>query len=338
MNFLLYSFFKDKKRILISFDDFAKVYQAYLKKPETEFYHTIFKFDDELVDYIHLEGRSRGFRGKCYEQFFPFDIDREDDLEFARQDTLRLIEFFKGYGVQSGDCQIYFSGGKGFHLVLPSELYGSFEPDPQLPGRMKAIAKKVEAESSVKIDQSLYQHLRILRMPNSRHESGKFKVQLTYQQLRSFSIDDILEYASKPQKLISGRYQLKEKLKTYFGSVPTLADFGDGGNGRVNIKSHTKLCILNILNHHPKSGARNECLIRLVSHFSKDGFPSSTIKNMLSIWGSQIGLAESEIDATLNSGIHNKYSYPCEDVILDEFCDKNCYLYPAKFSKFDEVD
>ena len=118
MNFLLYSFFKDKKRTLISLDEFARVYQAYLKKPETEFYHTIFQFDDELVNHIHLEGQSRGFKGKCYEQFFPFDIDREGDFELARQETLRLIEFFKGHGIESEDCQIYFSGGKGFHLIF----------------------------------------------------------------------------------------------------------------------------------------------------------------------------------------------------------------------------
>ena len=339
MNFLLYSFFKDKKRTLISLDEFAKVYQAYLKKPETEFYHTIFQFDDELVNHIHLEGQSRGFKGKCYEQFFPFDIDREGDFELARQDTLRLIEFFKGHGIESEDCQIYFSGGKGFHLIFSPELYGSFEPDSQLPDRMKGIAKKVEAESSVKIDQSLYQHLRIFRMPNSKHKSGKFKVQLTYPQLKSLSIEDILEYASQPQKLINKRYKLREKLKTYFGSVPMLVNF-DSGNSRLNIKSHTKLCILKILNNPPseRSHLRNECLIRLISYFRREGFQTAAIQNMLSIWGIQAGLEESEIPTTLNSGICNKYSYGCDDHILDKFCDKSCYLYPAKSNKFDDVD
>ena len=337
MNFLLYSFFKDKKRTLISLDEFAKVYLAYQKNPETEFYHTIFQFDEELINHIHLTGQSRGFKGKCYEQFFPFDIDRENDLELARQDTLRLIEFFKGHGIESEDCQIYFSGGKGFHLIFSPELYGSFDPDSQLPDRMKGIAKKVEAESFVEIDQSLYQHLRIFRMPNSKHKSGKFKVQLTYPQLKSLSIEDILGYASQPQKLINKKYKLREKLKTYFGSVPMLVNFDNNEQGRLNIKSHTKLCILKILNSPPEPGIRNECLIRLVSHFSKEGFPPFAIKNMLSIWGSQVGLEESEIEATLRSGIYSRYSYPCDDVILDKFCDKNCCLYPAKSNKFDEL-
>ena len=50
-----------------------------------------------------------------------FDIDSEKDLEIARQEAIKVLDLFQKIGIIP---RIYFSGAKGFDLIVPFVCFG----------------------------------------------------------------------------------------------------------------------------------------------------------------------------------------------------------------------
>jgi hypothetical protein len=93
---------------------------------------------------------------------------------------------------------IFFSGSKGFHIGVPTSLWG-----PVPSGSFHLVAKQFAVELSgqdkVRIDGSVYSKVQLLRAPNSRHpKTGLHKCHLTVDSLFKLSIRGILERAKAP--------------------------------------------------------------------------------------------------------------------------------------------
>lgn len=125
-----------------------------------------------------------------------FDFDSAKDLNLARQDALTLVQRLrKVLGIKPTQLDIYFSGMKGFTLSIKMN---KFLP----PYKTAYLALNIFGNGLSTLDPSLYNASRILRIPNTRHqESGLFKVQLTYKQLQTATIDEIKEYAVEQQNI-----------------------------------------------------------------------------------------------------------------------------------------
>ncbi|NIQ14727.1 MAG: hypothetical protein GTO02_10110, partial [Candidatus Dadabacteria bacterium] len=56
--------------------------------------------------------------------YIPIDIDSKD-LNKALDDTRTLITHLKNeFGIDENRIRVYFSGSKGFHIEIPSYLFG----------------------------------------------------------------------------------------------------------------------------------------------------------------------------------------------------------------------
>ena len=51
-----------------------------------------------------------------------FDIDNEEDPNVSRLDSIKLIKKLQKDGLSLDDIDIYFSGHKGFHIIIPREV------------------------------------------------------------------------------------------------------------------------------------------------------------------------------------------------------------------------
>jgi DNA primase catalytic subunit len=132
-----------------------------------------------------------------------FDIDRSpftfENLDDARMDTLRLVEFCRNEGLPVR--YIAFSGSKGFHLVCTDTVrYDT--PDPRAredlaKNRRRAILSRVQA-AGIAVDPRITPDTRrIIRVPgtiNSR--TGHICTVLTQDQLLQ-PIREILKYVPK---------------------------------------------------------------------------------------------------------------------------------------------
>jgi len=129
-----------------------------------------------------------------------FDIDSADDLPGARQSTIVLCEMLMSRTkVTQDQLDIYFSGSKGFHVLISCETFQSFY-SPHTLGLYKRMAEKAEQMGVKYVDKSVYSRRRIFRCSNSRHgRSGLFKVPLTFEELRDTGMEGILKIAEAPR-------------------------------------------------------------------------------------------------------------------------------------------
>ena len=129
-----------------------------------------------------------------------FDIDCPTDLKAARESTLMLcIMLMERISVPQESLDIYFSGNKGFHVLVPCEVFDAFY-SPHVLTLYKAMAQKAQQYGVPFIDNTVYTNRRIWRMANSINtKPGLFKIPLTFEELRDMDIASIQDLAQSPR-------------------------------------------------------------------------------------------------------------------------------------------
>lgn len=174
----------------------------YIKDQNKDWYLSVYKYNEsdkniaeELID-SEKDGkkfkRKRGIEGitNVTTNLLAFDMDSKTDLELAKKETIAICERLDSMGIKFEDQNIAFSGGKGFSVVV--------EHDSELsPEEHRTIAEAI-AEGLGTFDTTLYNASRIFRMECTKHNTtGLFKTQLTFEELKSMSVDSIKKIASE---------------------------------------------------------------------------------------------------------------------------------------------
>jgi hypothetical protein len=140
--------------------------------------------------------------------FFDFDADatklglatREEALALSKKHASLLVTWFQEqFDVPNEFIQIWFSGSKGFHVIVRPEIF-AIKPHQHLTYICKRVtdAMKLNLQLTT-LDASIYARRRMWRIANTRHEKTQlFKVELSPRELISGSIPSILEKARAP--------------------------------------------------------------------------------------------------------------------------------------------
>jgi len=168
-----------------------------IPKNTTDCFASMFRFKSEYEsNYRSIHSVSGAKFLECYSDFLWFDIDSfnlEKAIRNARQLAINIELLDRDV---SEDISILFSGAKGFHIGLPSALFGT-EPLVELPLVHKVLAELISKD--VSIDTAIYESNRLWRIPNTKNgKSGLYKVPLTFDQLATLSIEEIKELAKNP--------------------------------------------------------------------------------------------------------------------------------------------
>lgn len=120
-----------------------------------------------------------------------FDFDSKEDIELARKDTLELLSRFQQNNIDPNKVEIYFSGNKGFNVILKLDREVTRK-------QVENIALRKFGNNLDTLDHSLYDESQILRVPKTRHQkSGLFKIPLTFNQIKKFTSDQIKALAKE---------------------------------------------------------------------------------------------------------------------------------------------
>jgi hypothetical protein len=130
-------------------------------------YTSVYSFDEAAAEEIKRVKSSKGLSKYCaYSTNLIIDIDGTD-LDAARgylaDIERRLTELDLGYDV-------WFSGGKGFHVVLKHDLLKS----AHLPHSHEMFLESI----GIKSDYSLYRHGSLISLPGCVHRRTKIKKHL----------------------------------------------------------------------------------------------------------------------------------------------------------------
>ena len=176
-------------------------------------YHNVFLHSENIIQFysthVNEEGKPtvKHYRDEVWatELIIDFDIEEENkqgDLVKLLEDLRKLLKSIESkYDLDLKHIRINFSGKKGFHIRIPSVLFGGFTPSDKLPAQLKAIAAEITA--GMRLDTSIYTHISFIRYVNSKNsKSGLCAIPLTAQEIFTLSIEEIKELAKNPREII----------------------------------------------------------------------------------------------------------------------------------------
>lgn len=243
-----------------------------------------------------------------------FDLDYSENPAVAQEEAIKLVEFFTGeLDIQEQDLHIYFSGSKGFHILVDERALG-VEPRKDLQRVYKHIAgylryrlgevqeqedengRPVEYIEPLKaVDLVVYTVKRMLRLPYSRHQkTGLYKIELTLQQLKELTLDEIKERArtgqpiQREEKTVRKRPKAgvfyADKLHEYEEAAATTSD-KRSKTEYIFVKDKPPVCVEDILNNGwKKDGDRNNATVQLCCYFKAAGYKKEEATSILEDW------------------------------------------------------
>lgn len=314
-------------------------------------YATYFFYSDEMLTHMGSHATDSpptiaGFRGKVWAPSLPIDLD-DPDLSVALQATRSLASLFiDRWEIDPNGLQVYFSGSKGFHLMLDTRLFGRVVPSKSLPllfaSMRQHLAQELPGRERETIDMGIKDRVRLLRLPNTIHEkSGLYKVLLPLPELHRLSQDEIRDFARAPQPLpttddtgLLSKIQLEENpaASRLFRRVrrqvcqitrkPFVYRFRRPEDLRITGFSCAGIQAL--WESHVGPGSRNNCAIRLASEFRLCGLTEEETHEKIFEWNTKnaIELPLQELKNVVRSAYQHPFPYRfgCRDGILRRFC------------------
>jgi hypothetical protein len=325
-------------------------------------YATYFFYCDEVFTYMSAQEKEAaptiaGYEGRVWAPFLPIDLDHPElslALEAARHLSSFLIEDWR---MASQAMQIYFSGSKGFHIMLDTRLCGKIAPSKNLPQMFDAVRRHLAQELPEKlretVDLTIKDRVRLLRLPNTVHEKSKLhKVILSFDELHHMGADQIRECARSRRPLTltdetgfvsridvdlnANAAQLFERVKRQLKRM-TRKPFSYRFRRPQDLERITFPCaaLQTIWDNHIEPGSRNNCAIRLASELRLLGLSEIEANEKMLEWNekNRIELPVEELRSVARSAYQHRfpYRYSCRDDILRGFCPLRDYEQCREF-------
>ena len=288
-------------------------------------YKSVYRYDEEALAFMKASGSIKNFLGTRYINTVPIDIDRgQDSDEYTLSRTQQILNHLnKELNLKDGNYAIYYSG-TGYHIDLSAEVFG-FKPSPDLPFIVKATMMKMLDEFGP--DPAVYTRTSIIRIAHTFNvKSSLYKIPLTTTELRTSTYSDIVALASGRRldfgvSDLWGDGSLSEHIVTEVPKVRSMQ--------KINEPTNVVPCVQKMYNDGPTKGNRNHTLLRIASHFRRNGIPSDATKASLLHWNdNQLNpqIVIDKVESTYNYG----YKYGCHDELLAKVCSPKCVHYKNK--------
>lgn len=319
----------------------------------SECYASIFRFSDDILLYLaenRVTGRPSiaGYDGRVWAPFLPLDIDAHppvadlaDALELTRRTYRLLVE---RWYVPAPAVHAYFSGAKGFHLLIDVRVCGRVVPAQDLHRvfsrlRLQILAALPDVARPL-FDLTIGDKVRLLRLPNTRHAASRlYKVPLAPAELLTASATEIRALARTPRpltrvaaagltpvepvspapKLVELFQRARRTLRSARGPHPYRL-------GEAPQNPEEALCVARLAMWRTlvARGNRNNVAIRLASAFRLAGYTRGATRGLLLAWNRRlrIDLPDRELRGVVDSAYARPYPYNfgCHDEVVRSFC------------------
>src|SRR5712691_4883323 len=274
-----------------------------------EAYLSAFTFGDDFRRHLDATGSTKGFDGVCSAEFVWFDIDREDkqtkqvDLEAARRDAARLcLTLMERYSLDDDSLLMFFSGSKGFHVGLPTDLWQP-TASPTFHRTARRLAEGLVAAAQVAIDGGVYDKVRAFRAPNSRHpKTGSHKRMVTLDELTRLSVDRIQDLAREPLAfdVPTTTTRSERAAADWLDAVQAVEREAEAiqqrrtsnhGSARLNGLTRLNRSTLDFIRDGAANGDRHRLLFSAAANLAEFGCPSQLAHELLTEAALDSGLA-----------------------------------------------
>ena len=254
---------------------------------DKDYYYGIYTYEERHYEHWKKVKSLSGIRDVKTNKLV-IDFDYENDLIVAKKSALEAVSRLITKGFNRDDVQIYFSGGKGFHLEVNLDEWLT---RPQFENIVWGVADGIKG-----FDESVKDQQRLIRMPFTKNQdTGLYKIPLTLEELEENPIDVIqskarelqeeqwelyCEWKNKSVPLPKGLKDLKDKTvekQTKEKSEITFEDRLDLTQ-KPKWMSPTKFALQE---GFFKEGERNTAFMILAATYRANGFPRELAWRML---------------------------------------------------------
>lgn len=285
---------------------------------------------------------------KLYSNLY-FDLDGDIHTKKGyielRKDVTMLVSYFKSIGLSDEEMELYFSGSKGFHFVVPASIL-AIEPSTNLNLLYKAWASYFYNVFNIKtIDLVIYDRKRLFRIPNTiNSKTGLKKTRIFFKLLwLADTYEDFL-------KLITEKDFSYLKTSKNINKEAAIFFYNKSQNfyrnqGSYIISQNTKPfeipetktdllpCVKCGLENGAAKGCRNNTLVALSSSIMQSGYKLEETLSLMHDWNdnNEEPLSFNEIEFTVRSAysmLLNGKKYGCGALKDIGLCidEKNCRI------------
>lgn len=260
---------------------------------QQEAYSSILRFSESIkVNHKHLADLTKD--EKFYSDYLVFDFDSHEAVEHAYQDAFELFQAIKKMG---GHCEVYFSGNKGFHVLVPSCQFG-FAPTSD-EGILRRMAESLASRFKT-FDTSIYNKTRVFRLPNSINLKGNlYKIALP--NLTEVDVDFILAMAKEPS-------EFKYPSPDQYSKVPLLCRLYEQCKNKVNrsiqvVEPKESYHDFGLIKEAIMPGKRNETLYKMSRDLARHGIYERDALIILKWWNNSLPhpMTPEEVERTIRS-------------------------------------
>lgn len=270
---------------------------------QVDWYASTFTFGEDALEYWESNNDSiKGYNGEVFTSTLYWDLDCKQDFGKAKKAALDLYAKLETLGLSDG-VEIYFSGNKGFHLLLHTKQKFS-------PIETSTICYNVAMEAGVPaevFDTSVYNITRIFRVKNTKHqESALYKIPVLLEELQELKEKDIREMAKEPRfeevdfkdidaTSIKDTYSKKVEIaKSVTSNVTQLRQKGDPASPSPDIKYEMsskvdfsmcppghRRCIYALEQGDFGPSERHSAILRLAAYYRGQGYSRKHADNLI---------------------------------------------------------
>ena len=293
---------------------------------KTPLYRSVYLYDESALDIVESTNTVKDYDGIRYIDNILIDVDKKDNSDETTLDLVRAaIMELQDLGISDDSFQAYFSG-TGYHISITNEVFG-FEASVDLPLHVKATITKLLPES----DASIYMRTGIYRVAHTvNQKTGLYKIPLETREIMNQSVEFIHNLAQEqrleyPYTTLGGNGELSEHLETNI----TQRRASEVSFKKVNEPSKIVPCIQTLFREGPIQGRRHKTILRLASHFRRNGFPSEIAKASILHWNDN-SMATDKVISVVESTYNGGYRYSCKDELMSLHCQTKCLYFKNK--------
>ena len=282
---------------------------------EQEAYLSAYQFADDFAGHLARSGSPAGFAGSTWAPYLWCDIDRDESaggMARALDDTRRLVNTLDDrYGVPREVLAPFVSGGKGFHVGIPTALWA-----PTASLDFHAVARQfvetIADAVGVEIDRSVFDRVRSLRAPNSRHpKTGLHKRHIPVEILDRVTLNGVIDMARRPEPfdLPSTDVESADFLAAEWRAAErAVADKARAAEERrAEVVSGNRAAQLNrktreFLNGEVANGERHSRLYSAAANLAELGCPLSAVRSLLTEPALDLGLPPKDVERAIVNG------------------------------------
>jgi len=314
-----------QRGLLMTLGEYEKNLNEFFEANKTmPIYRSHYLYDENAVDFVRSNHSLKDYMGKRYIDSVLIDIDKKDNSDNYTLEQCKLaVRELNEFGLKEGNYKIFYSG-TGYHILVSADCFG-FEAHADLPYIVKQTLTQLI--TSIDIDPAVYMRTSIYREEGTKNpKSNLFKTLMPFDSFLTMDFESVKSLAREPSRIdweniMWGDESLKDNIQTAVEPVRAFKA----------VQEPTKVvpCVQKMWQEGPAQGTRNNIILRIASHFRRNGIPSDATKAALLFWnGDQ--LQENIILEKVESVYNNGYQYGCQDPEMKARCQTHCIHYKRK--------